>query len=132
MNLEARLSLELDRGLLAGYSRLRNGGYDELMDASGEVRPHWEAFLAALADLPPAERAQRAERLNSRVREMGIAHDIFADPTSPGNAGRSTSSRSSSPAANGMRSRRRSSSAPACSTPSSPTSTASRSCCAKA
>ena len=84
MNLEARLSLELDRGLLAGYSRLRNGGYDELMDANGEVRPHWEAFLAALADLPPAERAQRAERLNRRVREMGIAHDIFADPTSPG------------------------------------------------
>ena len=84
MNLEARLSIELDRGLLAGYSRLRNGGYDELMGANGHVRPHWEAFLAALADLPPAERAQRAERLNSRVREMGIAHDIFADPTSPG------------------------------------------------
>jgi uncharacterized circularly permuted ATP-grasp superfamily protein/uncharacterized alpha-E superfamily protein len=84
MNLEARLTLELDRGLLAGYSRLRSGGYDELMDARGEVRPHWEAFLAALADLPPAERTQRAERLNSRVREMGIAHDIFADPTSPG------------------------------------------------
>ena len=84
MNLEARLNLELDRGLLAGYARLRNGGYDELMDASGEVRPHWEAFLAALAELPAAERSQRAERLNSRVREMGIAHDIFADPTSPG------------------------------------------------
>ena len=84
MNLEARLTLELDRGLLAGYARLRNGGYDELMDASGEVRPHWEAFLAALAELPAAERSQRADRLNSRVREMGIAHDIFADPTSPG------------------------------------------------
>ena len=55
-----------------------------LMDTNGEVRPHWEPFLAAIADLPPSERTQRAERLNSRVREMGIAHDIFADPTSPG------------------------------------------------
>ena len=84
MNLEARLSPQLDRGLLAGYARLRNGGYDELVDAAGEVRPHWQTFLSALAELPAAEQAQRAERLNRRVREMGIAHDIFADPNSPG------------------------------------------------
>ena len=84
MNLEARLPLEPDRSLLDGYARLRNGGYDELMDADGVVRPHWRPFLAAFAELPAAEQAQRAERLNRRVREMGIAHDIFADPTSPG------------------------------------------------
>jgi uncharacterized circularly permuted ATP-grasp superfamily protein/uncharacterized alpha-E superfamily protein len=84
MNLEARLTSELDRGLLAGYARLRSGGYDELMDADGHVRPHWQGFLAALAELPATEQAQRADQLNRRVREMGIAHDIFADPTSPG------------------------------------------------
>jgi uncharacterized circularly permuted ATP-grasp superfamily protein/uncharacterized alpha-E superfamily protein len=84
MNLEARLPPQLDRGLLAGYARLRNGGYDELIDAAGQVRPHWQAFLAALAELPTDEREQRADRLNRRVREMGIAHDIFADPTAPG------------------------------------------------
>ncbi len=84
MNLEARLTSELDQGLLAGYARLRSGGYDELMDADGQVRPHWQGFLAALAELPAAEQAQRANQLNRRVREMGIAHDIFADPTSPG------------------------------------------------
>ena len=54
------------------------------MDATGVVRPHWRPFLAAFAELPAAEQTQRAERLNRRVREMGIAHDIFADPTSPG------------------------------------------------
>jgi len=84
MNLEARLPPQLDRGLLADYSRLRDSGFDELVDANGAVRPHWQAFLAALAELPSAEQVQRAEHLNRRVREMGIAHDIFADPTSPG------------------------------------------------
>lgn len=82
MNLEARLPPQLERGPLAAYARARDGGYDELMDASGEVRPHWRNFLAALGDLPTTEQTLRSERLNRRVREMGIAHDIFADPTS--------------------------------------------------
>lgn len=84
MNLEARLSQQLDQGLLAGYAQARNGAHDELLDASGNVRPHWQPFLDALAVLPQAEQAERAERLNRRVREMGIAHDIFADPAAPG------------------------------------------------
>jgi uncharacterized circularly permuted ATP-grasp superfamily protein/uncharacterized alpha-E superfamily protein len=84
MNIEARLALPPDGGLSANYASLRNGGYDELMDASGQVRPHWSKLLAALAELSPAEQAHRADRLNRRVREMGIAHDIFADPTNPG------------------------------------------------
>ncbi|KAB2943211.1 MAG: circularly permuted type 2 ATP-grasp protein [Hyphomicrobium sp.] len=84
MTLEARLPTPLDQTLLADYARACGGAHDELIDASGEVRPHWQTFLAALAALPVAEQAQRSERLNRRVREMGIAHDIFADPASPG------------------------------------------------
>ena len=53
----------------------RNGGYDEFVDANGRSARIGK-FLAALADLSPAEQAQRAEHLNRRVREMGIAHDI--------------------------------------------------------
>jgi uncharacterized circularly permuted ATP-grasp superfamily protein/uncharacterized alpha-E superfamily protein len=84
MNLEARLALPAQAGPLANYACSRGSDYDELMDAAGEVRPHWAKFLASLAELPAAEQARRAERLNRRVREMGIAHDIFADPTQPG------------------------------------------------
>ncbi|MEI9900855.1 MAG: hypothetical protein WDN31_12790 [Hyphomicrobium sp.] len=84
MNLEARLPPQTDRGLLAGYAKTQDGSYDELLDAAGNVRPHWQPFLEALAALPPAEQAERADRLNRRVREMGIAHDIFADPAAPG------------------------------------------------
>jgi uncharacterized circularly permuted ATP-grasp superfamily protein/uncharacterized alpha-E superfamily protein len=84
MNLEARLTPQLERGLLAGYAKAQDGTYDELLDAAGNVRTHWQPFLAALAALPLTEQADRAERLNRRVREMGIAHDIFADPAAPG------------------------------------------------
>ncbi len=84
MNYEARLALPTDADFLTSYANRRTGGYDELMDASGEVRPHWSRFLASLSELPAAEQTHRAERLNRRVREMGIAHDIFADPTQPG------------------------------------------------
>ena len=84
MNVEARLAPRPDEGQLGTYAALRNGGYDELMDAAGEVRPHWHKFLSALSELSFEEQSHRAERLNRRVREMGIAHDIFADPTHPG------------------------------------------------
>ena len=84
MNVEARLALRPDEDPLAAYASARNGGYDELMDAAGDVRPQWRKFLNAVAELSPEEQAQRADRLNRRVREMGIAHDIFADPTQPG------------------------------------------------
>lgn len=83
MNFEARLSHQLDRGLIANYAETR-GAHDELLDAAGNVRPHWQPFLDALAKLPAAEQANRADLLNRRVREMGIAHDIFADPAAPG------------------------------------------------
>jgi len=84
MNLQARQSLGPNREDFAAYATLRNGAYDELLDATGDVRPHWVKFLSELAELSPDEQALRADRLNRRVREMGIAHDIFADPTDAG------------------------------------------------
>jgi uncharacterized circularly permuted ATP-grasp superfamily protein/uncharacterized alpha-E superfamily protein len=84
MNVEARLVPCADEDQLAAYAQARNGGYDELMDAAGDVRPHWRKFISALTELSPEDQAHRADRLNRRVREMGIAHDIFADPTKPG------------------------------------------------
>ena len=70
MNLEARLSLELDRGLLAGYSRLRNGGYDELMDAERRGPP-------ALGSLPRRTRrpAPRRARSTRRTPQQPRARD---------------------------------------------------------
>lgn len=84
MTLEARLGPAPNCFQLASYARRLSSNYDELLDANGNVRPHWAHFLASLAKLPASEQSHRAERLNRRVREMGIAHDIFADPNEPG------------------------------------------------
>ncbi len=62
------------------YRTAGGDSYDELLDPSGAVRPHWRGFLSALGALPEAERNARAVRLDQRVRETGIAYDIFSDP----------------------------------------------------
>ena len=67
-------------GLATGYHA--EGGFDELTDAAGSVRPHWNDFLRAITALDPSTRSLRMEQLNARVRETGIAHDIYADPAS--------------------------------------------------
>ncbi len=65
---------------LGGYTP-GTGVYDEMMDANGAVRSHWEPVLDALAAFDSRERTVRAARMNRRVRETGIAHDMFADPS---------------------------------------------------
>src|SRR5262245_7442474 len=77
----ARADIWSDQGLIRGYPALAHG-FDEMIDASGAVRGPWEPLLQALAGLAPATRSLRMEQLNARVRETGIAHDVFADPSS--------------------------------------------------
>ena len=76
----ATSSTDSGQDILGNYRSKLSGGYDELVDADGAVRPHWDAFLAELDRLPESDRQSRAVRLDRRVRETGIAHDIFADP----------------------------------------------------
>ena len=68
---------DLTRGYTASVR-----GFDELMARSGAINSHWEPLLQALGALNPATRLLRMEQLNARVRETGIAHDLFADPAS--------------------------------------------------
>jgi len=77
----ARAEISADQGLIRGYCALARG-FDEMIDRSGVIRRHWEPLLHGLAGLTPATRALRMEQLNARVRETGIAHDLFADPSS--------------------------------------------------
>ena len=80
MTTMAPLPAEVDDALLAGYRGQVRNGYDELLDPSGNVRPHWCAFISGLGALSKEERRTRGERQQRRVRETGIAYDIFADP----------------------------------------------------
>jgi len=69
-------------GIATGY-RGGAGIYDELLGAAGAVQSHWLPLLASLDALGPKARAERIDRLNMRVRETGIAHDLFVDPNEP-------------------------------------------------
>lgn len=66
---------------LAAAYRRSGTGYDELIGPDGAVRPQWQSLLNGLGALGADGRAERTERLNMRVRETGIAHDLFADPS---------------------------------------------------
>lgn len=56
------------------------GVYDELVDQHGMVRPHWSRLLRGIDAMGCQVRRNRAEQINRRVRDVGIAHDIFSDP----------------------------------------------------
>ncbi len=54
---------------------------DELIGADGTIGAHWQPVLAGLDALSHEQRLERIDRINLRVREIGIAHDLFADPS---------------------------------------------------
>ena len=72
---------ESGSAILHSYGQYRPGGYDELLDGSGQPRQHWQPLLAAFDVMPLAERTTAARLIERRVRETGIAYDVFADPT---------------------------------------------------
>jgi uncharacterized circularly permuted ATP-grasp superfamily protein/uncharacterized alpha-E superfamily protein len=67
--------------LIAGY-RAAPEVFDELVEGSGALKPHWKPLLPLIEALDPSARTLRMEQLNARVRETGIAYDLFSDPTS--------------------------------------------------
>lgn len=72
-----------DDDLLQTYRGTVRAGYDELTDASGAPRAHWLPLLEAIGEFSEVERSARVARLDRRVRDTGIAYDIFADPNKP-------------------------------------------------
>lgn len=71
----------LGSGLVARYPR-PVGQFDELTGVDGNIRPQWHTLMRELELLDEPTRRARVDILNARVRETGIAHDVFSDPTS--------------------------------------------------
>jgi uncharacterized circularly permuted ATP-grasp superfamily protein len=65
--------------LVAGY-RTVAGVHDEMMDAAGNVRPHWAQFLAGLERMADGERQQSWETAQRLVRENGVTYNVYDDP----------------------------------------------------
>jgi uncharacterized circularly permuted ATP-grasp superfamily protein len=57
------------------------GRYDELFEAAGVPRPHWEAFLRALAARRAGPQVSDVLSLTERqIRDHGITYNVYADP----------------------------------------------------
>ncbi len=53
------------------------GRYDELLDSSGAVRPHWQRLAAAFAAMPPDEYQHRIDSATRMVRENGVTYNVY-------------------------------------------------------
>ncbi|BAU76864.1 circularly permuted type 2 ATP-grasp protein [Metapseudomonas furukawaii] len=65
--------------LLAHYP-LTATAYHELLDASGQVRPHWRRLFRQLERSTPAQMRQRQELLARQIQENGVTYNVYADP----------------------------------------------------
>ncbi len=58
----------------------RLGEIDEAVSPSGEVRPAFAAFFAALSNVSPEELARRFEQARRIIRENGVTYNVYGDP----------------------------------------------------
>lgn len=66
-------------GLVSGY-RPPMGVYDEMMDAKGEIRPHWRPFIKRLAAESSGSISQRFETADQALRDSGVFYRVYDDP----------------------------------------------------
>src|SRR5215831_864174 len=64
--------------LLAGYRPLP-GIFDEMMDAQGRVRAHWQPLLAMLARLAPQEFTRRFAAADRHLHDSGAFYRVYED-----------------------------------------------------
>ncbi|MDR3373541.1 MAG: circularly permuted type 2 ATP-grasp protein [Ancalomicrobiaceae bacterium] len=65
--------------LIAGY-RPQSGVYDELVDASGRMRPHWEPLIGQIAEYGPEATARIFEAADRHLRDAGVVYRVYDGP----------------------------------------------------
>ncbi len=60
----------------AGFAAFR----DEMIDAAGADRPHWQPFVHALRELGVHELTNRWEEAKQIIRENGVTYNVYGDP----------------------------------------------------
>lgn len=56
------------------------GAYDEMLDAQGQVRPHWQYLMRALDELGPEELGRRQREAHKLLRENGVTYNVYDTP----------------------------------------------------
>jgi uncharacterized circularly permuted ATP-grasp superfamily protein/uncharacterized alpha-E superfamily protein len=62
------------------YSNLQHF-YDELLDADGNPRPHWQTFFQSFNKLGNDEILNRQQDMLRLLKENGVTYNIYDDPT---------------------------------------------------
>lgn len=83
MHNEAPAVMESANSFVEEYSDAGHSGYDEAFDSTGRLRPHWQSIAQSFFSLPREDLRRRSASIDRRVRETGIAYDIFAHPNQP-------------------------------------------------
>ena len=73
-----RSKAERRRALLGSYQPLV-GVHDELMDASGHIRPQWENLLDEWTNYGPDELARRLALANRHLSDAGVSYRVRAE-----------------------------------------------------
>ncbi len=68
------------RRMVSGY-RAERGVHDELMDATGALRPRWRTLLTALAEFGPEESRRRFDIADRHLADAGVVYRVYNDPT---------------------------------------------------
>jgi uncharacterized circularly permuted ATP-grasp superfamily protein/uncharacterized alpha-E superfamily protein len=67
--------------LVSAYQTPAADGWDELVDGSGALRPHWDTLAKQLDRLGGAhELARRGEHAQRLIRENGVTYNVYGDP----------------------------------------------------
>ena len=69
----------MPRALLINYTAPPDR-YDEMLDADGNVRPHWRDLMQLLKDASPVAMRHRVELADRSIQENGVAYNVFDDP----------------------------------------------------
>lgn len=56
------------------------GSFDEALDSSGRLRPHFAEFFGAVHHLAPEELSRRWTQAQKIIRENGVTYNVYGDP----------------------------------------------------
>jgi uncharacterized circularly permuted ATP-grasp superfamily protein len=51
--------------------------YDEMAEAGGALRPHWQGFAQTLTRMSAAEHARRVASARAAIRDNGVTYNVY-------------------------------------------------------
>lgn len=69
--------MSLSTSLLESYQQQINNNYDEVVDAQGKVKPHWQQLFSTLEKLGMDELTTRSNDIIGKLRENGVTYNVY-------------------------------------------------------